>query len=69
MTAGAEPPGRHGAAESLHRGVEEVLHSVRHPAQTFLSAGDHANGQTRQQQENKHGGQHRPQGEEGGGRY
>lgn len=63
MPARAEPPRRHGSAEGLHRGVEEVLHPVRHPAQTLLSAGDYADGQTRQQQEDEHGGQHCPQGE------
>lgn len=63
MAAGAEPPGRHGTAKGLHCRVEEVLHPVRHSAQTFLSARDHADGQTGQQQENKHGGQHRTQGE------
>lgn len=66
--ARSEPPGRHGSAESLHRGVEEVLHAVRHPAQALLPAGDHADGETRQQQEDEHGGQHRTQGERRGGR-
>lgn len=65
MAARAEPPRRHGAAEGVHRGVEEVLYSVRHPAQTVLSARDHADGEAGQQQENKHGGQHRTQGETG----
>lgn len=68
MAAGAEPSGRHSAAKGLHCRVAEVLHPVRHPAQTLLSVGDHAHGQTRQQQENKHGGQHRAQGERGGKR-
>lgn len=63
LAAGAEPPGRHSIAKSLHCGVEEVLHAVRHLAQTLLSAGDHTDGQTGQQQEDKHGGQHRTQGE------
>lgn len=63
MTASAEPPGRHRTAKSLHCGVEEVLHPVRHPAQTLLPAGNYPDGQTGQQQENKHGGQHRTQGE------
>lgn len=63
MAAGAEPPGRHSAAKGLHCRVEEVLHTVRHPAQTLLSVGDYTDGQTGQQQEDKYGGQHRTQGE------
>ena len=62
--AGVKSPGRHCVAEGLHRGVEEVLHTVRHLAEAFLSAGDHSDGQARQQQEVQRGGQHRPQGEE-----
>lgn len=59
----AEPPGRHSAAKGLHRGVEKVFHPVRHPAKAFLSARNHTDGQTGEQQEDKHGGQHCSQGE------
>lgn len=63
LSASVESPGRHGVAQSLHRWVEKVLHSVRHLAQAFLPAGNHSDGQTGQQQEVQCGGQHRPQGE------
>ena len=62
-SAGVESPGRHSAAEGVHRRVEEVLHAVRHPAQALLPAGDHPDGQAGQQQEDQRGGQHRTQGE------
>ena len=62
-TASAESPGRHGPAQGLHRGVEEVLHPVRHPAQALLPAGDHSDGEAGEQQEVQRGGQHRQEGE------
>lgn len=51
VSARVESSGRHSVAQSIYRGVEEVLHTVRHPAQTFLPARDHPDGQTRKQQE------------------
>lgn len=65
VSARVESPGWHGIAQSVHRGVEKVLHTVWHPPQTFLSAGDHTDGQTGKQQEVQCGGQHCSQGEDG----
>lgn len=59
----AESPGWYSSTQSLHRGVAQVLHPVRHFAQALLSVRDHSDGQAGQQQEVQRGGQHCSKGE------